>query len=96
MRVTFANKRLSLMRTKEAHELGLPLAVVKSCRDKINFIENASTELSLSNYKSLGYKKLGGSETRQIKLNDQYRMHFELDNTTSPPTVLVTFIGDPH
>ncbi len=96
MRVTFANKHLSLIQTKEAHELGLPLAVIKSCRDKINFIEQAATELSLRNMRSLDYKKLQGSELRQVKLNDQYRMQFELDNATSPPTVLITFIGDPH
>jgi plasmid maintenance system killer protein len=46
--------------------------------------------------KSLNYKKLEGSELRQIKINDQYRMRFKLDNSTSPPTVTITFIGDPH
>lgn len=63
------------------HKLGLPPAVVKSCRDKLHVIENASTELTLRNLKSLNYKKLDGSEERQIRLNDQYRMRFNLDNT---------------
>jgi plasmid maintenance system killer protein len=46
--------------------------------------------------RSLDYKKLEGSEERQIRLNDQYRMRFMLDTTTAPPTVTITFIGDPH
>jgi len=36
------------------------------------------------------------TDLRQIKINDQYRMRFKLDTATSPPTVTVTFIGDPH
>jgi plasmid maintenance system killer protein len=59
-------------------------------------LEQASTELTLKNMRSLDYKKLEGSELRQIRLNDQYRMRFHLDNTTNPPTVTITFIGDPH
>jgi plasmid maintenance system killer protein len=44
----------------------------------------------------MDYKKLEGSELRQIRLNDQYRMRFKLDTTTNPPTVTVTSIDDPH
>ena len=96
MKIEFADKRLALIQTDEAHKLGLPVAVVKSCRDKLHIIANASTELTLRNWRSLNYKKLEGSDKRQIRLNDQYRMRFTLDTTTSPPTVTVTFIGDPH
>lgn len=76
--------------------MGLPVGVVKSARDALNLIENAATDKSLRGMRSLDYKKLEGSDLRQIRLNDQYRMHFELDTTTTPPTVTVTFIGDPH
>jgi proteic killer suppression protein len=96
MKIEFADKDLALIRTDQAHKLGLPIGVIKSCRDKLHFIENASTELSLRNWRSLDYKKLEGSELRQIRLNGQYRMRFMLDTTTAPPTVTVTFIGDPH
>lgn len=96
MKIEFADSSLALIRTAEAHKLGLPIAVIKSCRNKLLVIESAKTELTLRNWKSLEYKKLEGSDERQIRINDQYRMRFKLDNTTTPPTVTVTFIGDPH
>lgn len=96
MKIEFADQHLALVLTDQAHKLGLPIGVLKSCRDKIHALQNASSELTLRNMKSLNYKKLEGSELRQIKINDQYRMRFNLDNSTTPPTISVTFIGDPH
>jgi toxin HigB-1 len=96
MKIEFATERLALIRTDRAHELGLPIGVAKSCQDKLVFIESAPDERTIRNWKSLEFKKLEGSELRQIKLNKQYRMHFYLDTTCSPPLVTVTFIGDPH
>jgi plasmid maintenance system killer protein len=55
-----------------------------------------TTELTLRGLRGWNYKKLEGSELRQIDLNDQYRMRFELNTETTPSTVTVTFIGDPH
>jgi toxin HigB-1 len=96
MKIEFADQRLALIQTDQAHKLSLPIGVIKSCRDKLHAIKNATTELTLRDLKSLNYKKLEGSDLRQIKINDQYRMRFKLDTNTSPPTVIVTFIGDPH
>jgi toxin HigB-1 len=96
MKIEFADQRLALILTDQAHKLGLPIGVIKSCKDKLHALKNASTELTLRNMRSWDYKKLEGSDLRQIRLNDQYRMRFMLDTTTSPPTISVTFIGDPH
>jgi proteic killer suppression protein len=96
MKIEFADKRLALIRTERAHELGLPAGVVQSCRAKLQFIEAAPDERTLRNWKSLEFKTLEGSEKRQIRINVQYRMRFFLDNSTDPPTVTVTDIGDPH
>jgi proteic killer suppression protein len=96
MRIEFEDQRLAIILTDQAHKLGLPLGVTKSCRDKLHAIMNASSELTLRNMRSLHYKKLRGSELRQVRINEQYRIHFRLDDTTSPPTIFVTFIGDPH
>lgn len=96
MKIEFADKGLALIRTSQAHKLGLPIAVIKSCQAKLQFIEAAPDERTLRNWKSLEFKKLEGSELRQVRLNEKYRMHFELNNDTSPPVVTVTFIGDPH
>jgi toxin HigB-1 len=96
MKIEFADKRLALIMTKQAHKLGLPAAVLRSCRDKLVMLKDASTVLTLRNMKSLNYKKLKDSEEHQIRINDQYRMKFRLDETTKPPTISITFIGDPH
>ncbi|MGV8838802.1 MAG: hypothetical protein ACWA6X_00710 [Bauldia sp.] len=96
MQIEFADPRLAVIRTAQAHKLGLPIGVIKSARDKLHAIEQAPTELTLRNMKSWEYKKLKDSDEHQIRLNDQYRMRFRLNNATTPPTVTVTFIGDPH
>jgi toxin HigB-1 len=96
MKIEFADARLALIRTDQAHKLGLPIGVLKSCRDKLHAIEQMATEQTLRGLRGWDYKKLEGSELRQIRLNDQYRMRFTLDTETMPPTVTVTFIGDPH
>lgn len=98
MKIEFGNKRLALIRTNQAHELGLPFAVIKACRKRLTFIEAAPDERSLRNWKSLKYKKLEGDEggKRQIRINDQYRIIFTLNDDTNPPTITILEIGDPH
>jgi toxin HigB-1 len=98
MKIEFRDKRLALIRTERAHELKLPFAVIRSCRDKLVAIESAPDERTLRNWKSLNYKKLEGDKEgrRQIRINDQFRIIFTLDETMSPPTVVITEIGDTH
>lgn len=98
MKIEFRDKRLALIRTDRAHELKLPMAVIKLARDRLNTIAAAPDERTLREWKSLNYKKLENDKegTRQIKVNDQYRIRFLLDDSTEPPTVIVTEIGDPH
>lgn len=98
MKIEFRDKRLAIIRTDRAHELRLPMAVIKVARDRLNFIAAAPDERSLRDWKSLNYKKLENDreDQRQIKINDQYRIRFILDDSTQPPTVIVTDIGDPH
>jgi proteic killer suppression protein len=98
MKIAFRPARLALIRTKRAHELGLPIGVVKSARNKIIVMEAAPDERTLRNWKSLEYKTLTGKlkGLRQIRINDQYRIRFELDLSTSPPTATIVDIGDPH
>ena len=98
MKIEFTDEDLALVRTNRAHKLGLPIAVIKRCRERLTVIEAAPDERTLRNWKSLNYKKLEGdrSELRQIRINDQYRIVFRLDENTTPPTVVIVEIGDPH
>lgn len=97
MQIVFADKRLALIRTDRAHELGLPFAVIKSAREKLNFLAEAPDEKTIRNWKSLKYKKReGADDQRQIKLNDQYRIIFAIDTEITPPVITILQIGDPH
>lgn len=99
MKIRFRNERLAAIRTdRAAAELRLPIPVIKSARDKLIVIEDAPDERVLREWKSLRYKKLQGDREgqREIRLNDQYRIVFILDESQSPPVVEVLEIGDIH
>jgi plasmid maintenance system killer protein len=97
MKIVFANKRLALIRTDRAHELGLPFVVIKGAREKLTFLEEAPDERTLRNWKALQFKRREGTaDERQIRINDQYRIIFKLDNEAYPPTITILEIGDPH
>lgn len=98
MKVEFAEIALSLLETDRAGETGLPVGVIKSARRKLTVLRAAPDDRSLRNWKSLHYEKLKGGRDgkRSIRLNDQYRMVFEIDETTKPPTVTVWTIEDYH
>jgi proteic killer suppression protein len=98
MKVTFSSERLALILTAQAHELGLPFGVIKACRKKLELMRAATDERDLREWKSLNYKKLGGAQDgqRQIRINDQYRIVFTLDNEFTPPVITILEIGDTH
>ncbi|WP_295205305.1 type II toxin-antitoxin system RelE/ParE family toxin [uncultured Brevundimonas sp.] len=97
MKIEFADKRLALIRTDRAHELGLPFAVIKVARQKLVFLEAAPDERTIRNWKSLNYKKLEGFSDgrRQIRINEQYRIVFLVEET-HPPVLQIIEIGDTH
>lgn len=98
MRIVFADGCLALIETDEAGATRLPVAVIKSARKKLTVLRAAIDDRSLRNWKSLHYEKLKGDREsqRSIRLNDQYRMVFELDEETEPQTVTILKIEDYH
>lgn len=98
MKVEFADDTLSLIETDRAGETGLPVGVIKSARRKLTVLRAAPDDRSLRNWKSLHYEKLKGRRDgqRSIRLNDQYRMVFELEEKTQPPMITVLAIEDYH
>ena len=98
MLVEFADPALARIETEEAAKTKLPVAVIKSARRKLTVLRAAPDERTLRNWKSLHYEKLKGdmSGLRSIRLNDQFRMVFVLNEEANPPTVTITAIEDYH
>jgi len=98
MRIVFANDDLALVETDEAGLTRLPVAVIKSARRKLTVLRASIDDRSLRNWKSLHYEKLKGDREgkRSIRLNDQYRIVFELDEETDPQTITILAIEDYH
>jgi toxin HigB-1 len=98
MRIEFADERLLLLFTRDAHKLGLPIAVIRAAQLKLFEMEQAPDERSLRNWKGLRYKKLSGEREgqRSIRVNDQYRIIFEILNDERPPLIRVLEIDDIH
>lgn len=98
MNVVFADETLSLVETDQAGATKLPVPVIKSARRKLTVLRAATDDRSLRNWKSLHYEKLKGGRhgQRSVRLNDQFRMVFELDEHTDPQTVTILSIEDYH
>jgi toxin HigB-1 len=98
MEVLFADAALALVETEEAGKTGLPVGVIKSARRKLTVLRAATDDRCLRNWKSLHYEKLKGDREgmRSIRLNDQFRMVFTLDERSTPQRITVTAIEDYH
>jgi proteic killer suppression protein len=98
MKIEFRDRRLGLIRTDRAGETKLPFPVIKSCREKLIVLEAAPDERTLRNWRSLRYEKLKGDRAgqRSIRINDQWRLVFTLDESTRPPTITVLAVEDYH
>jgi proteic killer suppression protein len=98
MKIEFRDRRLGLIRTDRAAETKLPFPVIKSCREKLIVLEAAPDERTLRNWKSLRYEKLKGDRAgqRSIRINDQWRLVFTLDESSQPPTINVLAVEDYH
>ena len=98
MEVVFADAALALIETDQAGKTRLSVAIIKSARRKLTIFRAAPDERSLRNWKSLNYEKLKGGRDgqRSVRLNDQFRMVFTLDDETKPPTITILSIEDYH
>ncbi len=97
MEIVFADAALALIESDDAGGTKLSVAVIKSARRKLTLMRAAPDERSLRNWKSLHYEKLKGDRKgqRSIRLNDQFRMVFTL-NDADPLTAMILAIEDYH
>ncbi len=98
MKIEFRDRRLALIQTENAAETRLPIAVIKSCREKLAVLAAAPDERTLRNWRSLRYEKLKGAREgqRSIRLNDQWRLVFELEEDQTPPMITIVAVEDYH
>ena len=93
MDIEFRDEKLALVETERAAETKLPVSVINSLRKKLVLIRAATDERTLRNWKSLHYEKMADDE-RSIRLNDQYRLIFNLDTESRPNKVTILRIWD--
>src|SRR5262245_27820221 len=84
MGIEFRDERLALIRTDRAAESRLPCSVIRSWHEIVVVIDAIPDAHTLRNWQSLGYERLGRGE-HSIRLFDQWRIVFELDESRSPP-----------
>lgn len=98
MEVEYSDKSLALVETDRAAETRLPIALISSMRQKLVVIRAAPDERTLRNWKSLHYEKLGGKRSgqRSIRLNNQWRLIFELDTERRPNKMTILGVEDYH
>lgn len=93
MEVEFRDTKLELVETDRAAETKLPVGVINSLRNKLRFLRSVPDERSLRNWRSLHYEKMTNNE-RSIRINDQYRLIFEIDTTRQPNKLTILRVWD--
>ena len=70
----------------------------KACRKVLNLIRQAKNEVELYQWKSLRFEKLSGKRQHQrsLRLNDQWRLIVELEQSESKTVLVVKGIEDYH
>ncbi|HNR76429.1 MAG TPA: type II toxin-antitoxin system RelE/ParE family toxin [Parvularculaceae bacterium] len=98
MEIEYADATLALIETDNAGATRLPVAVIRAARRKITALRAATDDRTLRNWKSLHYEKLKGDREgqRSIRVNDKYRIIFELDSEAEPQKATILAIEDYH
>lgn len=98
MDIVYADKDLALINTHQASGLKMSVQLIKAARSKLNFIKGAVDERDLRNWKGLHFEKLKGDRKGQcsIRLNNQWRLIFTIENDTVPARLTVLEICDYH
>ena len=95
MEVRIANKQLALLECEPSNG-GHPPGVARAFRKRLQLIRNSAEERDLRAMKSNHFEKLKGDRGHQysVRLNDQYRLVFELADQGSRRVIVIRGIED--
>lgn len=98
MEVEFRDANLDSLETDSSFTAGYSPALVSAFRRRMQQIRAAMDERDFYALRSLHFEKLRGNRSHQysMRLNIQWRLILEFDDSTSPKTVIVIGIEDYH
>ena len=98
MEVVFRDSSLDRLEVDTQFDAGLPRAVVKMFRKRIQYIRAADDERSFYAMRSLRFEKLRGDRKGQysMRLNDQWRLILELQKSGKQTVAELVSVEDYH
>ena len=98
MDVSFGDDALDDLETNPKAKTNWPESVVRAYRKKIDFIRQAKDERDLYAWKALRCEKLLGDRSHQhsLRINDQFRLIFEIRKGNPKNVIHVISIEDYH
>ena len=98
MEVVFRDSSLDRLELEATFDAGLPPAVVKAFRKRMQHIRAADDERAFYAMKSLHFEKLKGDRKGQhsLRLNDQWRLIVKLEKKGQNTVVELLGIEDYH
>jgi proteic killer suppression protein len=96
--VVYTDKALERLEKDPKFTAGYSEAVIKGFRKRMWIIRNAADERDLYQTKGNNYEKLKGDRKHQhsMRLNDQWRLIFELSGSGGSKKLIVVAIEDYH
>ena len=98
MRVEFADADPDRLETDASFTMGFAVAIVRAYRMGLQAIRSARDERDLRAMKAWRFEKLKGRRAHQhsLRLNDQFRLVFEIVGTGSSKGLRIVGIEDYH
>lgn len=98
MEIEFRNDCLDRLEVDATYTMGLPLAVVRSYRRRLQAIWAATDERDLRAVKGNHFERLKGDRSHQhsIRLNDQWRLIIEIKPASPKNSIIVVAVEDYH
>lgn len=98
MEVEFRKDDLQRLENDPSFDYGLPAAVVRKYRQRMQFIRAAVDEREFYAMRSLHFEKLQGDRAHQrsMRLNDQWRLVLEIKESSPKNIVVIVDVEDYH